>query len=106
MLIGLKQRVRLRAEIVCNKISARSPKIERIVAAGTSNSTPYYSKYSAGFVEERRRDMVYLNLLQLQIPQLVHRECLKSGMEEGNGMQPLEDWNHGLSIDQRPVKSK
>jgi hypothetical protein len=38
------------------------------VAAGTSNSTPYYSKYSAGFVEEHRRDIAYLNLLQLQIP--------------------------------------
>jgi hypothetical protein len=76
------------------------------VAAGTSNSTPYYSKYSAGFVEEHRRDIAYLNLLQLQIPQLVHRECLKSGMEEGNGMQPLQDWNNGLSIDQKARKEQ
>jgi hypothetical protein len=74
------------------------------VAAGTSNSTLYYSKYSAGFVEEDRWDIAYLNLLQLQIPQLVHRECLKSGMEEGNGMQPLEDWDSRLI--KRPVKEQ
>jgi hypothetical protein len=54
ILLVLKQRVRLRAEIVCNKIYLRTkPEIERIVAAGTSNSTPYYLKYSAGFIEEK-----------------------------------------------------
>jgi hypothetical protein len=41
-----------------------------------------------------------LDLFQLQISQLIHRKGFKRSMEERDGMQPLQDRNDGLAIDQ------
>ena len=43
-----------------------------------------------------------LLLVQLQVPELVHGERLERGVEERDGVQPLEERRHRLAVDEQP----
>jgi hypothetical protein len=81
---------------------ARSPNVERIVAAGTSSSTPYCicgsNSLSLGV---RKGRTAYLIFLQLQETKLIDSERLERGMEERNSVQPLQPWLDLRSVDQK-----
>lgn len=64
---------------------ARSPKVDRIVAAGTSSSTPYCRRGSKSLVI-KKEGITHLVLLQLQETKFIDSERLEGGMEERYGV--------------------
>jgi hypothetical protein len=81
---------------------ARRPNVERIVAAGTSSSTPYYVRGSESFSPDVGKGRTtYLIFLQLQEAKLVNSERLERGMEEGDSVQPLQPRLDFGSVDQK-----
>ena len=71
------------------KDCARSPNVERIVAAGTSSSTPYCVKQACQIDSQRTGNDTDFVFLKLEEAKLVDGECLKCSVEERDGMQPL-----------------
>lgn len=45
-------------------------------------------------------EKTHLDLLELEISQLIYSQCFKCGMEERDGMEPLQEFGDGLAIDQ------
>lgn len=78
------------------KDCARSPNDDRMVAAGTSKSTPYCIKLVTG--AKQKGENTYLVINKLQIPELVHRQRFESGMEERDSVQPLQEFGDRVAV--------
>ena len=84
---------------------ARRPKMDRIVAAGTSISTPYCGTRAENARVSQplhyRKRCAHLDFLELEIAQLVDGERLERGVEERDGVQPLEERMHFRAVDEQ-----
>lgn len=75
----------------------------RMAAAGTSISTPsakWKGPVSLGEERTKRRKRRTAVILQLQVPHLVDEESLERGMEEGEGLEPLEEPGELVAVDE------